>query len=174
MKMSLHSLPHIIYIIEVVQEIQRAREKLHTRNMTHTTCDEVLYMGRIDALWTAKGIKALTWLQTPQFRLAWTSSIALRLRVHLLDGKCKVNVYFRTIHIDCTASNDTLVHAPHSRRTFAANRSVQPRAPNPLAAVPDRDSLSFPSHVQSRVEPSQRTGSNQDRVCLFHRLNRVQ
>lgn len=46
-------------------------------------------MGSIDALWTAKGIKALTWLQTPQFRLAWTSSIALRLRVHLLDGKCK-------------------------------------------------------------------------------------
>ena len=43
------------------------------------------------------------------------------------------------------------MHAPHSRRTFAANRSVQPRAPNPLAAVPDRDSLSFPSVVQSRM-----------------------
>lgn len=106
-------------------------------------------MGSIDALWTAKGIKALTWLQTPQFRQGLTSSIALRLRVHFLDGS--VNVHFRTMHIDCTASNDTLVHAPHSRRTFAANRSVQPRAPNPLAAVPDRDSLSCPSAVQSRM-----------------------
>ena len=62
-----------------------------------------------------------------------------------------VNVHFRTIHIDCTASNDRLVLVPHSRRTFAANRSVQPRAPNPLAAVPDRDSLSCPSVVQSRM-----------------------
>lgn len=60
-------------------------------------------------------------------------------------------MHFRTIHIDCTASNDRLVLVPHSRRTFAANRSVQPRAPNPLAAVPDRDSLSCPSVVQSRM-----------------------
>lgn len=46
-------------------------------------------MGSIDALWSAKGIKALTWLQTPQFRQGLTSSIALRLRLHFLDGKCK-------------------------------------------------------------------------------------
>ena len=46
-------------------------------------------MGSIDALWTAQGIKALTWLQTSQLRQGLTSSIALRLRVHLLDGKCK-------------------------------------------------------------------------------------
>lgn len=40
-------------------------------------------MGSIDALWTAEGTEALTWLQTPQLRQGLTSSITLRLRVHL-------------------------------------------------------------------------------------------
>jgi len=59
----------------------------HAHATGNVTAFTAAKRGSIDALWTAKGIKALTWVH--QLRQGLTSSIALRLRVHLLDGKCK-------------------------------------------------------------------------------------